>query len=171
MRKKSAKKKEQKVEQKALPVGRPSKYSLEIAEYICEQIGTTDKGLSTLAKEDAMFPPVSSIMRWLKEHEEFRELYARAKEMQADLLADQIIEISNTPVEGVTKKTTQNQFGTFQEITIGDAIAHRRLQVDARKWKASKLAPQKFGDKIDITTQGEKLPQTVIQWGDKKIAV
>lgn len=39
------------------------------------------------------------------------------------------------------------------------------------RWKASKRNPREFGDKIDITTQGEKLPATTIIWGDKKIQV
>ena len=29
-------------------------------------------------------------------------------------------------------------------------IEHRRLQVDARKWAAGKLAPKKYGDKLAV---------------------
>ena len=36
----------------------------------------------------------------------------------------------------------------------------QRLKIDAKKWKLSKLAPKKYGDKIDVTTQGEKLNST-----------
>jgi hypothetical protein len=32
------------------------------------------------------------------------------------------------------------------------------MRVDARKWIAAKLKPRKYGDKIDHTTGGEKLP-------------
>ena len=36
----------------------------------------------------------------------------------------------------------------------GDQVDRSRLMVDARKWLASKLAPKKFGDKIDATLSG-----------------
>jgi hypothetical protein len=36
-------------------------------------------------------------------------------------------------------------------------VARSKLQIDARKWKASKLAPKKYGDKMDLTTDGEKI--------------
>ena len=36
-------------------------------------------------------------------------------------------------------------------------IEHRRLQVDVRKWMAGKLAPKKYGDKLDVTSAGEKI--------------
>ena len=36
----------------------------------------------------------------------------------------------------------------------GDQLDRSRLMVDARKWLASKLAPKKFGDKIDATLSG-----------------
>jgi hypothetical protein len=48
-------------------------------------------------------------------------------------------------VLGITTKSGKDGV----EITEGDMIQHRRLQVDARKWYASKLAPKKYGDKIE----------------------
>ena len=90
-------------------------------------------------------PTASMVYRWLAEYAEFREKYTRAREVQADTLADQILDIANTPVIG-TKTVTKV---TGVEVTEGDMIEHRRLQVDARKWYASKLAPKKYGDKID----------------------
>ena len=33
-------------------------------------------------------------------------------------------------------------------------LQHRRLQVDARKWYASKLAPKKYGEKVETTLTG-----------------
>lgn len=32
-----------------------------------------------------------------------------------------------------------------------DVIARSRLRVDTIKWQASKLAPQRFGDKLDVS--------------------
>lgn len=62
-------------------------------------------------------------------------------------MAAEIIKIADTPVVGIKKKT--NEKGEV-ETTEGDMIEHRRLQVDARKWAASKLAPKKYGDKLAL---------------------
>jgi hypothetical protein len=66
-------------------------------------------------------------------------------------LADEILDIANTPVVGVKTKT--NEKGEV-ETTEGDMIEHRRLQVDARKWIAAKLKPKKYGDKQEIEHSG-----------------
>jgi hypothetical protein len=68
----------------------------------------------------------------------------RARELQAEYLIDEIVEIADTPQIGV--KTIHKPTGT--ETTEGDMIEHRRLRVDARKWVASKLAPKKYGEKV-----------------------
>lgn len=94
---------------------------------------------------DDGFPADRTVYRWLEAHEEFRQQYARAREVQADTLSDEILDISNTPVIGAKTKTGKDGV----EVTEGDMIEHRRLQVDARKWLASKLAPKKYGDKTD----------------------
>jgi hypothetical protein len=97
-------------------------------------------------------PNKMTVLRWLADerNELFRAQYARAREIQADTLAEEILDISNTPVMG-TKSVSK---ATGIEITEGDMIEHRRLQVDARKWYASKLAPKKYGDKVQQEVTG-----------------
>lgn len=148
-------------------IGRASTYTNELADFICDKIASSDKGLNIILEEENNMPSYKTVYRWLAQYEYFRQKYSRAREIQADFIADQIIEISNTPQLG--EVITIKDWG--KEVQIGDMLAHRRLQIDARKWKASKLNPKKYGDKVDITTGGEKLPATVIQWGDKKIQV
>ena len=36
-----------------------------------------------------------------------------------------------------------------------------RVEIDARKWFASKLLPRRYGDKLDLTSGGEKLPTPI----------
>jgi hypothetical protein len=122
-------------------VGAPSKYSLKMAEEICDLIAT-GKSMVAIGEMEEM-PPRHTILGWLRVHEEFQNMYARAKDDAADFYAEEIIKISNTPVEGVKTKSGPN--GT--EVTTGDMIDHRRLQVDARKWYAAKLAPRKYSEK------------------------
>lgn len=42
-------------------------------------------------------------------------------------------------------------------------VQARRLQVDTRKWYLSKVLPKLYGDKLDLTSGGEKLPTPILQ--------
>ena len=130
-------------------MGRPSDYSEDMAIEICARLASGES-LVRMCKADDM-PSVSTVYRWIQAHEEFRDNYTRAREDQADTLADEILDIANTPVVGVKTKT--NEKGEV-ETTEGDMIEHRRLQVDARKWIAAKLKPKKYGDKQEIEHSG-----------------
>jgi hypothetical protein len=133
-------------------MGRPSDYSLELAAAICERLANGES-LKAICQLDDM-PSKASVYLWLMKHQEFSDMYARAREDQADTLADEIVHIADTPLLGVKTKTTGD--GDV-ETTEGDMIEHRRLQVDARKWVAAKLKPRKYGDKVqqDINHAGK----------------
>jgi hypothetical protein len=125
-------------------VGRPSSYTEETANRICEQL-SLGRSLREICRADDM-PGISTVMRWLgvKENESFRERYACARVIQADILFDEILTIADTPIVGVKTVTK----GEATERTEADMLEHRRLQIDARKWIASKLAPKKYGEKL-----------------------
>ena len=72
----------------------------------------------------------------------FASQYARAREDQAEFYLDEIIAISD---ESAQDKIA-NEDGT--ERTDSEAIQRSKLKVDTRKWVMSKLAPKKYGDKI-----------------------
>lgn len=92
-------------------------------------------------------PCTAAVFNWLAKHPDFVEQYARAREAQADALADDILDIANTPLVGQIRKTDAE--GNV-EVTEEDMLGHRKLQVDARKWIASKLKPRKYGDKLEL---------------------
>jgi hypothetical protein len=69
---------------------------------------------------------------------------------QADVLFDEILKIADTPDIGVKTVTKASGVETIE----GDMIEHRRLQIDARKWIAARLAPKKYGDKQAIEHSG-----------------
>lgn len=119
--------------------GRPTIYSESLAAEICSQLAD---GLSLvkICSEDAM-PAKTTVYRWLLDNEQFRDMYARAREDQADTLADEIIDIAD---DGANDTYTKDGV----ELTNQDVIARSRLRVDARKWIAAKLKPKKYGDTI-----------------------
>lgn len=132
------------------------KFTIELFDSICEEIATTDKGLSTICKSKDV--STTAFYNWINEDALLVDKYARARELQAELLADQIIELSSR--DRICEETTIYDDGKGNEqVTTRRVDNHNRtrLEIDARKWKASKLAPKKFGEKLDVTTGGEKI--------------
>ena len=142
-------------------------YSEEIADRICDVLAASDRGLQAICAAADM-PSVRTVYRWLEKNEAFRLKYFLAREAQADFLADQIIEIADDATNDYMTITKGDE--TYNVVNR-EVLSRSKLRVDARKWKASKLAPKKYGDKVDLTSGGEKLEVTVIRWGDKNIAV
>jgi hypothetical protein len=127
-------------------MGRPSAFTQEIADEICERLskGESLRSICATSRDDFM-PGRSTVNRWLAENEAFRDQYARAREAQADHFVDEIIEIADQP--NVVR-------GADGEVVESDP-QRDRLRIDARKWVASKLAPKKYGDKLDVNHGGE----------------
>uniref|UniRef100_A0A2A4Z0S6 Uncharacterized protein n=1 Tax=OCS116 cluster bacterium TaxID=2030921 RepID=A0A2A4Z0S6_9PROT len=71
---------------------------------------------------------------------EFKEQYAHAREVQAEVLFDKVIEIADDGSNDFYKRNGQ-------ELPDHENIARSRLRVDARKWAAGKLKPKKYGDR------------------------
>lgn len=123
-------------------MARPSSFTQETADIICGRIAEAES-LRKICRDEDM-PDTSTVMRWLANNEAFRVQYACAREIQADTMADEILDISD---DG-RNDTYMGEDGI--ERTNQDVIARSRLRVDARKWLASKMAPKKYGDKMAI---------------------
>ena len=139
------------VDQPTRAPGRPSKFNATLAIRICQEIAG-GLSLRSVCLLEGM-PHISTVLDWVNRRPEFAEQYARAREARADMLAEDMLHIADTPQMGVVTKETEK--GTF--ITTGDMIEHRRLQVDARKWNAARMAPKKYGDKTETTHKGDAM--------------
>lgn len=132
-------------------LGAPSTYTPELAAAICEHIAA-GKSLRTIAALDGM-PAQSTIMVWLDgKHPDFTEQYARAREAQADKMAEDILAIADeecTMVKADKHGTSDDDGeGNTEVVFDSTAVQRNKLRVDARKWLASKMAPKKYGDKL-----------------------
>lgn len=125
------------------PGGRPSTYSVELATDILVRI-SEGESVRTICADDKM-PAMSTIFKWLNEHKEFSEQYARAKQEAADAMAEDMLAIADAARSD------------------RDAVAKAKLQVETRQWIASKLKPKKYGDKLDMTTNGKDLPTPIMR--------
>ena len=114
-------------------IGRPTDYTDEKAKEICALLAS-GMSLIKICQRDDM-PNRVTVYRWLLNNSDFSDQYTRAREEQADFYADEITDIADT--EEDPQKA--------------------RVRIDARKWVASKLKPKKYGDRLDVTSGGEKL--------------
>ena len=111
--------------------GRPSKYTDTLSMHICERIAAGEPLASIV--DDPKIPAYGTIMRWIEQRPAFRERYVRARDQQADALADQITKIADKAL-GKSNEEVQAS----------------RLMVDARKWVAAKLKPKRYGDRVEL---------------------
>lgn len=135
-----------------MALGRPSIYSQELGLKICERLANGES-LRAICKGEE-FPTKSTVLRWIidGEHKDFSDQYAKAREVQAEVLADEIIEISDTTKLGIINELGPD--GAVIKTREEDMLGHRRLQVDTRKWYLSKVLPKKFGEKSEIEHKG-----------------
>lgn len=123
-------------------------YSPELANRICEAIALSTKGIDALCEEHDDFPAGRTIRLWLLTRDEFVPLYARAREAQMEQMGAELLEIADDGSNDTYKDDEGN------ERTDHDVINRSRLRVDTRKWLMSKLAPKKYGDKLDLNHGG-----------------
>ena len=124
--------------------GRPTTYTPELGDKICELVATNTCGLDELCDTYDFMPNESSVRLWRFKHVQFSTKYAQAKMFQAELLAEQIHKISSAVL-------TYHDSEGNERIDSG-SVASARLRVDSIKWHASKLAPKIYGDRQTIET-------------------
>ncbi|MGX1587333.1 terminase small subunit-like protein [Brevundimonas diminuta] len=106
---------------------RPLEFNEAVADAICERLADGES-LRSICRDDEM-PAKSTVFKWLGLIPAFADQYARARETQADSLADDIVDIADN-------KTLEPN--------------DKRVRIDARKWLAGKLRPKAYGDKVAV---------------------
>lgn len=111
--------------------GRPSAFSQEMADTICAELVDGLSLRKICDRSDR--PDKATVYRWLEANPAFRDQYARARELQGETFADELVDV----------------VGEEEDPT------RARVRMDARKWAASKLAPKKYGDKVTTELTGK----------------
>ena len=126
-----------------MPGGRPSKYSDKLVATICERL-IEGQSLREICRDDDM-PGERTVYAWLSQREDFQQRYALAREAQADLMAEEILDIADNASNDWMERNGDDNEGWQVN---GEHIQRSRLRVDSRKWLMSKLKPKKYGDKV-----------------------
>lgn len=119
-------------------MARPSEYNFELASEICEDIA--DGGyIMEVLESNIKYPSWATFRRWKREHSELQTLYINAQQDKTE------------PIISNIKKVQQMALNGEIEASIANVV----IQTD--KWLSSKFYPKMFGDKVDVTTDGEKI--------------
>jgi len=118
--------------------GRPTLFTDDLAREICFLL-SIGQSLRQICRADDM-PEARTVHYWLNDKPDFFQQYTQAREIQADTLFDECLDIADQQEDDV--KTID---GVDQ--TNHDVIGRARLRIDTRKWMAGKLK-SKYSDKV-----------------------
>tara|TARA_R110000751_G_scaffold47970_1_gene107212 strand:+ start:327 stop:653 length:327 start_codon:yes stop_codon:yes gene_type:complete len=81
-----------------------------------------------------------TFLDWVDKDPELSGQYAQARADMIDCLADEIMEIAD-------EKLTPTGDGKVDSAMV----QWQKLRMEARKWALSKMAPKKYGDKLELS--------------------
>ena len=116
----------------------------EITALVCSEIAM-GKSLRSILEGDDNLPSVPTFLDWVLASPELAEHYARARQLSYQLLADDLVSISD-------ENYTTDEHGVRERLS-SEAIQRNRLRVDTRKWMLSKMLPKIYGDHTKVTNE------------------
>jgi len=117
-------------------------FTPQLFDEICDRLATGES-LRAICR-DPLMPDEKAVRKWLaKDGSNLGPQYTLAREMGFDSLAEQVIEISDTPCLGP------------DGFVDNGAVQRARLMADSRRWFLSKMLPKKYGDKVTQEITGE----------------
>lgn len=136
----------------AKKLGRPSKYTPQVAKQICQRI-SDGESLRSICRDDKM-PSMSMVFRWLldEKYSSFREQYAQACDVRTEHLFEHLQEVSEKAFDDIVGDDKSDNA----------RISARKLEVDTLKWILARMKPKKYGDKVDVTSGGETIKGNTI---------
>jgi hypothetical protein len=98
-------------------------------------------------------PSRTALYSWLDQDEKYAERFARASQLGDEVLFEETLEIARTPMEGET-----TEYGP-KGVTVkrGDMLGHRKLLIETIDKVLARRNPRKYGNKIDVTTDGNAI--------------
>lgn len=140
--------------------GAPRRFDRKtVGDYVCSEL-EKGRSLGSVCREQGM-PNSATFMQWVDDDPgHLGRQYALAREAGYRKLADEIIEIADKTHEWVTIQELDPDgrpvfdaagAPVLKKVLMplsSDVVAHKRLQVDTRKWMLSKVLPKVYGDKV-----------------------
>lgn len=131
--------------------GRPTLYSKKLADEICTKLAE-GKSMRSVCREEKM-PEMETVWRWLREKQDFNEQYVRATQERTEAQNELLLELGDQAI-------ALSQSVDFKASNA--VVSAVKLKADNLRWSMSKMKPKKYGDKVDLTSGGEKLPTPIL---------
>jgi hypothetical protein len=98
----------------------------------------TGKSMREVCRMDGM-PDHGTVIRWMRDDAALATKYARARMAQADVLFDRMEAVE-------------------EAVSAGTMDSHAaRVVLDSMRWRASKLAPKVYGDRLDVQVSDTRI--------------
>jgi hypothetical protein len=130
--------------------GRPSKHTPELVAEICERLSAGEP-LRQICRDDRM-PHWTRMYDWLSQDPDLSLRVARAREAGYDALAEEALEIADTPKLGAKKVFSSGSEESEDSMTVTeeDMLGHRKLQIETRLKLLACWNPSKYGNKVAL---------------------
>lgn len=116
-------------------MSRETLFTPEMSENICQRI-EQGESLRAITSDEGM-PHLSTVCSWFHTHPAFYARYVKAKEIRAELVFDELIEMADDP--GVR---------TIEQVNW------MNMRLGTRKWCLSRMNQNRFGEKTNINHGG-----------------
>ncbi len=152
------------------PQGRPSNYSNELADLICERM-IQGRSIRKISEMEDM-PCEDTIYAWLAKHDYFSEKYRAAVEHRTNKFMEECVDLADNMPDGIMfigldgrlyERIEVLQLTVRERAEAGlspiglttELIGKRKLQIETRMKASAQMNPRKYG------------PKTIIEGGDK----
>lgn len=132
----------------------PTKRTQQVVEQILARIAAGEP-LTRICRSDEKFPCPSVFRDWCDADEALAIAYARAREIGFDAIAEEALDIADDGSNDFIEKTRND--GSTYEAFDAEHVQRSKLRVETRLKLLAKWDPKRFGDKLDLTSGGEKL--------------
>ena len=97
-------------------------------------------------------PHIGTFLRWVSEDEKLSEHYARAMEIRADIMFEEMLEIAD---DGSNDFMTITKGDKEYEVENKEWVNRSKLRVDARKWILARMTPKKYSERLITENKSE----------------
>jgi len=132
-----------------LPVGRPTSYTKEAADFVCDVYETGTTPLTVLCRERADLPTYPTIVAWQEKHEYFFSRLQRAERQFARNLAEHTVVLADAAFGDVLGT---DKYG--RPIVNNEIVARSKLKIGVRQWLASRMDAGRWGDRSSHAITG-----------------
>jgi hypothetical protein len=124
--------------------GRPTCYSSEIAERLCEELAA-GRTVTEVCRDPDM-PSARTVYNWAaRNHSGFARIYRQAREAGCYAMADQVIDIADDASGDLIVREARD--GSTVMVPNPENIKRAQLRGGSRRWLIAKFLPKQFGDK------------------------